>query len=62
MQDRYLKWILGVDWRTPGYLVREELHRDLLRRRAGQSARGFEERLERGWGSEIAKKRLKGKQ
>ena len=23
VQERYVRWSLGVDWRTPGYMVRE---------------------------------------
>jgi len=25
LQDRYLRWVLGVEGRTPGYLIREEV-------------------------------------
>jgi len=38
-----------------GYMVREELQREMLRERAGIRAWGFEERLERGEGSRIAR-------
>lgn len=38
--------ILGVDWRTPGYMIREETQRELLRGRAELRAWGFEDRLE----------------
>ena len=24
MQERYIRWILGVDWRTLGYIARKE--------------------------------------
>jgi len=33
MQERYIKWVLGVKDRTPGYLVREEIQREKLRGR-----------------------------
>jgi hypothetical protein len=56
MQERYLKWMMGVSWRTPGYMIREELQRDKLRGRAGRRAWGFEERLAEGRGSELARK------
>jgi len=39
-----------VEGKTPGYLIREELKRWLLRSRAGRRARSFEERLEEGRG------------
>jgi len=47
--------VLGVDRRTPGYLVREELQREKLRSRAGRGVWGFERRLEGGGGSELAR-------
>jgi len=47
--------VLGVDARTPGYLVREELRREKLRGRAGKRAWKFEKRLEEGRGSKIVR-------
>lgn len=38
LEERYLRWVLGVEGRTPGYLVREELQRDKLGGRAGRRA------------------------
>ena len=38
IQERFIKWSLGVDWRTPGYLVREESKRKSLRTWAGRRA------------------------
>lgn len=52
---RFLKWILGLKGRTPGYLVREEMQRGKLRERTGERAGRFEERLLRGEGSELAR-------
>ncbi|KYN09398.1 hypothetical protein ALC57_18503, partial [Trachymyrmex cornetzi] len=46
---------LGVERRTPGYLVREELQREKLRAKAGKRAWAFEERLRRGGGSRLAR-------
>lgn len=28
IQERYLRWVMGVGWRTPGYMIREKLQRD----------------------------------
>ncbi|CAL1671710.1 unnamed protein product [Lasius platythorax] len=39
---------------TPGYMLREEAKRDMMRTRAGKRAMKYEEKLERG-GSEIAR-------
>ncbi|KYN20536.1 hypothetical protein ALC57_07111 [Trachymyrmex cornetzi] len=36
LQERYLRWVLGVERRTPGYLMREELQREKLRTKAGK--------------------------
>ncbi|KYN08823.1 hypothetical protein ALC57_19070 [Trachymyrmex cornetzi] len=30
LQERYLRWVLGVERRTPGYMVRKELQREKL--------------------------------
>jgi hypothetical protein len=58
LEERYLRWVLGVDGRTPGYMVREELQREKLRGRAGRRAWSFEKRLEEGKGSELARECL----
>ncbi|KYN21797.1 hypothetical protein ALC57_05823 [Trachymyrmex cornetzi] len=50
LQERYLRWVLGVERRTPGYWVREELQGEKLRAKAGKRAWAFEERLRRGVG------------
>lgn len=55
MEERYLKWVLGMDRRTREYLVREKLQKDKLRERAGRRAWGYERRLEEGKGSELAR-------
>lgn len=55
MEERYMRWILGVDWRTPAYLIREELQKV----RAGRKAWNFERKLEEGKGSEIARECLR---
>lgn len=48
LQKRYLRWVIEVKKRAPGYLIREELQREKLRARAGIRAGNFEKRLERG--------------
>ncbi|KYN11478.1 hypothetical protein ALC57_16367 [Trachymyrmex cornetzi] len=55
LQERYLRWVLGVERRTPGYLVREELQREKLRAKAGKRAWAFEERLRREGGSRLVR-------
>lgn len=45
VQEKYLKWILGLDRETPGYIVREELKRNKLRVETGKRAVKFEERM-----------------
>lgn len=43
----YLRWILGVDRRTPRYMIREEFQRGLIKSRVEQRAWRFEKRLEK---------------
>jgi len=56
LQEKYLRWVLGVDGRTPGYMMREEGKREKMRTRMGRRAIAFEEKLERGEKSEWARK------
>lgn len=55
IHERFLKWVLGVKRRIPGYLVREEVQRDLINSRAGNRAWEFEEKLAEGKESILAK-------
>lgn len=45
---RYLRWLLGMNRRTPEYMIREKLQREKLWERAGKRAWEFEKRLEEG--------------
>lgn len=54
--ERYLKWILGIEERTSGYLVREELERDKLWSRAGRKTMAFEKKFNEGKGNELARR------
>ncbi|XP_053989994.1 uncharacterized protein LOC128882420 [Hylaeus volcanicus] len=56
IQERFLKWILGVGRTVPGYMVREEMQRELLGGRAGMRAWGYERKLSEGKGGELARK------
>jgi hypothetical protein len=38
-QEKYLRWVLGVDRERPGYIVKEECKRNRLRERERQSLR-----------------------
>lgn len=55
VEERYLRWMLGVDGRTPKCIVREELQRKKIRVRAEMTAWKYERRLEEGRGSELAR-------
>jgi hypothetical protein len=46
MQEKYLRWVLGVIRETPGYIVREECKRNRLRVKAGKRAAKFEEKMD----------------
>ncbi|KAJ3652033.1 hypothetical protein Zmor_018034 [Zophobas morio] len=49
VQEKYLKWTLGLEKYTPGYIVREETKGEKMRVEAGKRAVGFEEKFsERG--------------
>lgn len=56
LEEKYLRWTLGVEGRTPWYLVREELQRNKLRVRAARRAWEFQDRLREGKGSDIARR------
>jgi hypothetical protein len=45
VQEKYLRWVLGVDRETPGYIVRGECKRSKLRVKAGKRAAKFEDRM-----------------
>jgi len=62
LEEKYLRWVLGVEYSTPWYLVREELQREKIRCRAWRRAWGFERRLEEGRGGAIARKWLGGEE
>jgi len=36
LSHRYMKWMMRVNWKTLGYMIREELQRDKLKVRAGR--------------------------
>jgi len=55
LEERYLRWVFGLDSKTPGYIVREEVKRNKLREKAGRRAWGFKKRLEEGKGSELTR-------
>ena len=56
LQEKYIRWVLGVEWRPPGYMVRKEVERVKMRTAAGRRAWNFEIRLEEGGGSGWARK------
>lgn len=53
--NRYLGWLLGVEKRTLGYLVKKKVQREKLRERAGKEAWEFEKRLEEERRRELAR-------
>lgn len=56
LHERYVRWVLGVDRNTPGYLVREELQRGMMKGGSGLRAWVYERKLEEGKGGELARK------
>lgn len=59
MHERYGRWVLGLDWETPEYIVREELKWKKLRLRGVKKAWKFEKRLKEGKESKWVKRCLK---
>lgn len=43
MQERYIRWVLGIDGRTPRY-IREEGKREKMRTRLGRRAMEYEKK------------------
>lgn len=58
VEEKILRWILGVDWRTPWYMITEEMQRDKLKGRAARRAWNFEKKLEEGKGGGLTRKCL----
>lgn len=50
MQERFLRWVLGVGRTKLGYMVREELQRGVMKRRTGMGPWGYESKLKDGGG------------
>jgi len=46
IHERFIRWSMGLDWRTPGYMVREETDRWMMRGRTGR--RTYDEKLKEG--------------
>jgi hypothetical protein len=44
VQEKYLRWVLGMDRETPGCIVREEYKSNKLRVKAGKRAAKFEDK------------------
>ena len=38
VEERYLRWVFGLDRSTLGYLIRKEVQRGKLRKKAGKRA------------------------
>lgn len=58
MEERLMRWVLRVERRTPEYIEREEMQREKQTGITGRRAWGFEERLESGKESDIARNYL----
>ncbi|KYN00520.1 hypothetical protein ALC62_08717 [Cyphomyrmex costatus] len=47
LQEKYIRWTLGLDWRTPAYMVREEVKWELARKCCEEIRRGKTEETSR---------------
>lgn len=61
IQEKYLKWTLGLDTCTPRYMVLKETKRDQVKIKAGARAQRFEDRIKEGEGRKLLKACLEGK-
>lgn len=65
VQMKYIRWCLGLERSTPGYIVLEETKRDKIRIKAGKRARKFEEgglnAEGRKWVKECIKEKREGR-
>jgi hypothetical protein len=46
VQEKYLRWVLGVDRETSGYIAREECKRNRLRVKVGKRAANLEDKMD----------------
>ena len=53
LQERFLRWVMGVSWSRPGYMLREEAGREKVVIRQRKRASNFEDKLRRGEGRKI---------
>lgn len=44
IQQKYIRWTLGLDFHTPAYLILEETKTDKVRIQAGKSTIKYEEK------------------
>lgn len=56
LEEKYMRWVLEVEGRTPWYMIKEELQEEKLRGRVGRRAWRFEERLGEEKESELARR------
>lgn len=56
VHESYIKWIMGLDRRIPGYMASEKAGTEMMRGRAGKRAWRLESKLEEGRGGEVARK------
>lgn len=56
LEEKYMRWVLEVEGRTPWYMIKEELQGEKLRGGVGRRAWGSEERLGEGKENELARR------
>lgn len=60
MQEKYIRWVLEIDGRTPRYM-REEGKREKMRTRLGRRAMEYEKRTKKKKGRENVGSKEKGR-
>lgn len=55
IQKKYIRWILGLEYNTPAYIVREEIKTEKMQLETEIRAQKYEERLRKKCKSKIIK-------
>lgn len=55
MHERFFRWVLEIESKTLGYMIREEFKREKMRSRLERRVWNFEKRAKEGSGGELVR-------
>lgn len=58
MHERFFRWVLEIESKTLGYMIREELKREKMRSRVERRAWNFKKRAKERGGGELVRVRV----